>query len=94
MGNSPSATEEAVGAAPPPTANSVNDSTITTPPYHSPNNLYEESRDMAAASFLVYTFGYILQTARNNPGAITGLEVDSKRKMKKHSSAAASRSSS
>jgi len=95
MGNSPSATEEAAGA-PPPTANSVNDSTlVTTPDYQWPNNLYEESRDMAAASFLVYTFGYILETARNNPGAIAGLEVDSKRKMKKHSSsaAAASRSS-
>ena len=40
-----------------------------------PDNLYIETRDMAAASFLVYTFAYILGTARKV--GIQGLEVDS-----------------
>jgi hypothetical protein len=43
--------------------------------YKWPENLYEETRDMAAASFLSYTFGWVLDVARKNRGLV-GLEVD------------------
>jgi hypothetical protein len=39
-----------------------------------PVNLYVETRDMAAASFLVYTFGYLLDASRRH--SIAGLSVD------------------
>lgn len=35
---------------------------------------------MAAASFLVYTFGYILQAARDQPGVMVGLSVDEEKR--------------
>jgi predicted lipase len=40
-----------------------------------PENLYVETRDMAAASFMAYTFGYVLDVARKS-GGLVGLEVD------------------
>lgn len=43
--------------------------------YRWPENLYVESRDMATAAFLAYTFAYILDTARKV--GLKGLEVDS-----------------
>jgi hypothetical protein len=43
--------------------------------YKWPENLYVETRDMAAASFLAYSFGYILDVARKS-GRLVGIEVD------------------
>lgn len=43
--------------------------------YKWPENLYLETRDMAAASFLAYSFGYVLDVARKS-GGLVGLEVD------------------
>lgn len=43
--------------------------------YKWPDNLYVETRDMAAASFLAYSFAYILDVARKVD--LEGLKVDS-----------------
>ena len=43
--------------------------------YQWPENLYIEVRDMALVSFLTYSFGYILETARKV--GLEGLDVDS-----------------
>lgn len=51
MGNQPSA---------PPTA----DPAVLNDDYEWPENLYLEVRDMASISFLVYTFAYLTDTAR------------------------------
>lgn len=40
-----------------------------------PKTLYEELRDMAAASFLVYVFGVLLEAARRHPSTFQGVEV-------------------
>lgn len=42
--------------------------------YKWPENLYVEVSDMASVSFLVYSFGYILDTARK--AGLEGLDVD------------------
>jgi len=76
MGNSPPA-----ATAPPATAEDPSTVKQDGTSYQWPSNLYEEARDMAAASFLVYTFGYILETARKHPDEIVGLQVDEKRKV-------------
>jgi hypothetical protein len=40
-----------------------------------PDNLYLESRDMVAVSFLIFSFGYLLETARKSPDEFDGLDV-------------------
>jgi hypothetical protein len=42
--------------------------------YDWPSNLYEETRDMAAVSFLVYTFGLMLDVARKQ--GLKGMELN------------------
>jgi len=98
MGNAPPSAKPDEATPPTPSAK-LDEATPSTSdefrvaPYQWPENLYHEARDMAAASFLVYTFGYILQVARDQPGAIVGLSVDDeKRKVNKRSSAELSRS--
>lgn len=49
--------------------------------YKWPDNLYLEARDMAAASFLVYTFGWTLDVARKD--GLKGMEVDDQGHMTK-----------
>lgn len=44
--------------------------------YKWPDNLFQETRDMVAASLLVYTFGYILDVARKTSVGLVGLQVD------------------
>lgn len=41
------------------------------------NSLLEECREMCNASFLIYTFGYMLSVARKH-GSLSGLQVDEK----------------
>ena len=75
MGNT--ASSEATNTSPDPTTEDPNSQSIPTAnngEYVWPENLYVETRDMAAASFLVYTFGYILDTARKV--GLEGMQVD------------------
>jgi len=83
MGNSQTK-EEQTAAAPPPEAAGPAPAAIVTgdDSYKWPDNLYIESRDMAAASFLVYTFGYVLDCARKE--GIEGMDVDPKGHVCKH----------
>lgn len=48
-----------------------------------PQNLYAEARDMAASSFLMYTFGYLLETARRHPNEFKGLPVSKRQQQPK-----------
>jgi hypothetical protein len=51
--------------------------------YAWPDNLYVETRDMAAASFLVYVFGYVIDATRQQDG-IKGVDVDKDGHVCKH----------
>ena len=51
--------------------------------YAWPDNLYVETRDMAAASFLVYVFGYVIDATRQQDG-IQGVDVDTDGHVCKH----------
>ena len=44
--------------------------------YHWPDSIYEESKDMADASFLVYTFAYLLSVARD--AGLEGIDLNEK----------------
>lgn len=83
MGNTPA--KETIKPTPPPEA--ARDSNIVTPDdsYNWPSNLYEETRDMAAASFLVYTFGLMLDVARSQPNGLVGLELNKDGQVSKQS---------
>jgi predicted lipase len=49
-----------------------------------PENLYVETRDMAAAAFLAYSFGYVLDVARKS-GGLVGIDVDNETGIAKRS---------
>jgi predicted lipase len=49
-----------------------------------PENLYVETRDMAAAAFLAYSFGYVLHAARES-GGLVGFDVDNETGIAKRS---------
>jgi len=45
--------------------------------YKWPASIFLEARDMVASSMLVYSFGYILETARRSPDEFKGLTMES-----------------
>lgn len=71
------ATVAVIDASPP--------SSIDNDSYEWPENLYLETRDMAAVSFLVYSFGWLQDVARKQ-GGLKGLQVDQDGHLSKESS--------
>jgi hypothetical protein len=72
------------------------ETTVTTPSDSTsqlpwPENLYVETRDMMAVSFLIFSFGYILETARKSPDEFDELDVSSG-VIRNHAAAALQRS--
>jgi hypothetical protein len=57
-----------------------------------PSNLYEEMRDMAAVSFLVYAFAYASDVARTKPGGIEGVDLSEQGRITKTASTTLPRS--